>query len=131
MIKPSGETVLLYNMDNEKGRKLKMLMVRMGMRIRVIDKTDYSKPVGLLAGLKDITLENPNAEVQDFDDEMMVMRGFTSHRIDLFLQSMRKEGITKIDYKAVLTPSNARWNSWQLYQELKQEHEEMTQAKSE
>lgn len=131
MIKPNGETVLLYNMDNEKGRKLKMLMVRMGMRIRVIDKVDYSKPVGLLAGLKDITLENPNAEVQDFNDEMMVMRGFTSHRIDMFLQSMRKEGITKIDYKAILTPSNARWNSWQLYQELKQEHEEMTQAKSE
>ena len=131
MIKPSGETVLLYNMNHEKARKLKMLMVRMGMRIRVVDKNDYAKPVGLLAGLKDITLENPDAEVLDFDDEMIIMRGFTNSRLDLFLQGMRREGIGKINYKAILTPTNARWNSWQLYQEIKKEHEEMTSAKSE
>ena len=131
MIKPSGETVLLYNMDNEKSRKLKMLMIRMGMRIRMVDKEDYGSPVGLLAGLKEITLEDPHAEVMDFNDEMMILRGFTNVRLDLFLQAMRKEGIGRINYKAILTPTNARWNSWQLYQELKQEHEEMTQAKSE
>ena len=131
MIKPSGETVLLYNMDNEKSRKLKMLMIRMGMRIRMVDKEDYGSPVGILAGLKEITLEDPNAEVMDFNDEMMILRGFTNARLDLFLQAMRKEGIGRINYKAILTPTNARWNSWQLYQEIKKEHEEMTGAKSE
>ena len=131
MIKPSGETVLLYNMDNEKSRKLKMLMIRMGTRIRMVDKEDYGSPVGILAGLKEITLEDPNAEVMDFNDEMMILRGFTNARLDLFLQAMRKEGIGRINYKAILTPTNARWNSWQLYQEIKKEHEEMTGAKSE
>ena len=131
MIKPSGETVLLYNMDNEKSRKLKMLMIRMGIRIRMVDKEDYGSPVGILAGLKEITLEDPNAEVMDFNDEMMILRGFTNARLDLFLQVMRKEGIGRINYKAILTPTNARWNSWQLYQEIKKEHEEMTGAKSE
>ena len=124
-MKPSGETVLLYNIDSEKGRKLRMLMLRMGMRARVVDKADYGKPVGLLAGLKDVTVEDPDAEVSDFSDEMMVMRGFTERRLDLFLQSMRREGIERIDYKAILTPVNSRWNSWQLYQELKKEHEQM------
>ena len=124
-MKPSGETVLLYNIDSEKGRKLSMLMLRMGMRARVVDKADYGKPVGLLAGLKDVTVEDPDAEVSDFSDEMMVMRGFTERRLDLFLQSMRREGIERIDYKAILTPVNSRWNSWQLYQELKKEHEQM------
>ena len=124
-MKPSGETVLLYNIDSEKGRKLRMLMLRMGMRARVVDKADYGKTVGLLAGLKDVTVEDPDAEVSDFSDEMMVMRGFTERRLDLFLQSMRREGIERIDYKAILTPVNSRWNSWQLYQELKKEHEQM------
>ena len=127
MIKPSGETVLLYNINEEKSRKLKMLMVRMGMRIRVVNKEDYAQPIGQLAGLKDVTLEDSDVDVQDFDDEMMVMRGFTNSRLDLFLQSMRKAGIEKINYKAILTPTNSRWNSWQLYQELVREHEEMHQ----
>ena len=124
-MKPSGETVLLYNIDSEKGRKLRMLMLRMGMRARVVDKADYGKPVGLLAGLKDVTVEDPDGEVSDFSEEMMVMRGFTERRLDLFLQSMRREGIERIDYKAILTPVNSRWNSCQLYQELKKEHEQM------
>ena len=124
-MKPSGETVLLYNVPDEKSRKLRMLMVRMGMRFRVVDPSDYDKPVGMLAGIKDATLENPEAEVQVFEDEMMVMRGFSSSRLDAFLQGMRKAGIERIDYKAIVTPTNMRWNSWQLYLEIKQEHEEM------
>ena len=124
-MKPSGETVLLYNVPDEKSRKLRMLMVRMGMRFRVVDPSDYDKPVGVLAGIKDATLENPEAEVQAFEDEMMVMRGFSSSRLDAFLQGMRKAGIERIDYKAIVTPTNMRWNSWQLYLEIKQEHEEM------
>lgn len=124
-MKPSGETVLLYNVPDEKSRKLRMLMVRMGMRFRVVDPSDYDKPVGVLAGIKDATLENPEAEVQVFEDEMMVMRGFSSSRLDAFLQGMRKAGIERIDYKAIVTPTNMRWNSWQLYLEIKQEHEEM------
>ena len=126
-MKPSGETVLLYNIQDEKSRKLRMLMVRMGMRFRVVEPSDYAQPVGLLAGIKDATLEDPDAEVQTFEDEMMVMRGFSSSRLDLFLQGMRKASIGRIDYKAIVTPTNARWNSWQLYQEIKSEHEEMHQ----
>lgn len=125
MIKPSGETVLLYNIGEEKGRQLRMLMIRMGMRVRMVEKIDYVKPIGTLAGIKDVTLEHPEGEVCDFQDEMMVMRGFSSSRLDLFLRNMRKAGITPIDYKAIVTPTNSRWNSWELYQEIKKEHEEM------
>ena len=124
-MKPSGEIVLLYNIPDEKSRKLRMLMVRMGMRFKIVEPSDYGQPVGLLAGIKEAALENPEAEVKTFQDEMMIMRGFTSSRLDLFLQNMRKAGIEKIDYKAIVTPTNMRWNSWQLYLEIKQEHEEM------
>ena len=93
MIKAGGETVLLYNLNNEKGRKIRFLLVRMGMRIRVVEKEDYGKPLGVLAGMKDVTLEDENAPVEDFDDEMMVLHRFTDKRLDAFLQGMRKEGI--------------------------------------
>ena len=93
MIKTGGETVLLYNLNNEKGRKIRFLLVRLGMRIRVVEKEDYGKPLGVLAGMKDVTLEDENAPVEDFQDEMLVLRGFTDKRLDAFLKGMRKEGI--------------------------------------
>ena len=129
MIKVGGETVLLYNLNNEKGRKIRFLLVRLGMRIRVIEKEDYGKPLGVLAGMKDVTLENENAPVEDFDDEMMVLYRFSDKRLDAFLQGMRKEGIERVDLKAVLTPTNCRWNSWQLFQEIQEEHRTMTGGK--
>ena len=102
MIKMGGETVLLYNLNNEKGRKIRFLLVRMGMRIRVVEKEDYGKPIGLLAGMKDVTLEDENAPVEDFQDEMMILRGFTDKRLDMFLKGMRREGIERVDLKAIL-----------------------------
>ena len=129
MIKVGGETVLLYNLNNEKGRKIRFLLVRLGMLTRVIEKEDYGKPLGVLAGMKDVTLENEDAPVEDFDDEMMVLYRFSDKRLDAFLQGMRKEGIERVDLKAVLTPTNCRWNSWQLFQEIQEEHRTMTGGK--
>lgn len=129
MIKVGGETVLLYNLNNEKGRKIRFLLVRLGMRIRVIEKEDYGKPLGVLAGMKDVTLENEDAPVEDFNDEMMVLYRFSDKRLDALLQGMRKEGIERVDLKAVLTPTNCRWNSWQLFQEIQEEHRIMTGGK--
>ena len=129
MIKVGGETVLLYNLNNEKGRKIRFLLVRLGMRIRVIEKEDYGKPLGVLAGMKDVTLENEDAPVEDFDEEMMVLYRFSDKRLDAFLQGMRKEGIERVDLKAVWTPTNCRWNSWQLFQEIQEEHRTMTGGK--
>lgn len=126
MIKPSGETVLLYNLDHEKGRKLRFLLVRMGMRIRVVKPEEYSLPVGVLAGMKDVTPEDGDAGAEIFEDEMIVMKGFSNSRLDQFLSGMRKAGIERVNYKAILTPTNCRWNSWQLYQEIRKEHEAMT-----
>lgn len=129
MIKVGGETVLLYNLNNEKGRKIRFLLVRLGMRIRVIEKEDYGKPLGVLAGMKGVTLENEDAPVEDFDDEMMVLYRFSDKRLDVLLQGMRKEGIGRVDLKAILTPTNCRWNSWQLFQEIQEEHRTMTGGK--
>ena len=125
MIKAGGETVLLYNLNNEKGRKIRFLLVRLGMRIRVVEKEDYGKPIGELAGMKGVTLEDENAAVEDLQDEIIDLRGFTDKRLDTFLQGMRKEGIGRVDLKAILTPTNCRWNSWQLYQEIQEEHRTM------
>ncbi|HIT90497.1 MAG TPA: DUF3783 domain-containing protein, partial [Candidatus Merdenecus merdavium] len=58
--------------------------------------------------------------------EMMVMKGLSSAKIDQIILQFRKNGIGKINLKAVITPSNQSWNSLELYEEIKKEHQEMT-----
>ena len=125
MIKNTGEICLLYNLDGDKGRRLRFLMVRMGMRIRVVSKDQYGLAVGTLAGMKEVVLKETGCSTEDFQDEMLIMHGLTNKRLDLFLKMMRQEKIGRINYKAMLTQTNAQWNSFQLYDELKKEHEAM------
>ena len=71
-------------------------------------------------------LENDSFRKMDFSDEMAIMAGFSSAQIDAFIHALRKKGVGRIDYKAVLTPYNMKWDSVQLYEEIKKEHEMMT-----
>ena len=70
--------------------------------------------------------ENDSSRKMDFSDEMAIMAGFSSAQIDAFIYALRKKGVGRIDYKAVLTPYNMKWDSVQLYEEIKKEHEMMT-----
>ena len=135
------ETVLLYNLDNEKGKKIKSLLVMSGVRTKVILPDMYDKKIGVLAGIvkeEDITedekcLNNDlkgglelNA-VKPITEEMLVISGFSDAKLNEFLYAMRKKGIERVDLKAVITPSNYLWNSYELYSEILNEHELMKQ----
>lgn len=127
------ETVLLYNFtDRERVMKMKQALLPLGFRLRAVEKRDYLKPVGVLAGLKGMEEgEAPEYEGAELVDEMAVMAGFTSARIDAFIKALRKKGVGKIDYKAVLTDVNKDWDSLKLYREIKEEHELMNQKNKE
>ena len=127
----------------------------LGFRLRAVKKEEYGLPVGVLAGVKGLNEdilkeagqetqkeesaqkqadgrlqrevpENDFSRKMDFPDEMAIMAGFSSAQIDAFIHALRKKGVGRIDYKAVLTPYNMKWDSVQLYEEIKKEHEMMT-----
>ncbi|MCI8725528.1 MAG: DUF3783 domain-containing protein [Hungatella sp.] len=60
------------------------------------------------------------------DEEMLVMKNFTSRRMDELLMNLRKAGVPRIALKAVITEQNSHWTFRQLYRELKEEHKTMT-----
>ncbi len=122
------ETVLVYNMEGgNKGRMVKLICMQMGIRIKVVDKSQYMKPIGELAGLKEITGQGQDEsyEGEGFTDEMLIMCGLTGSRIDQLLDSFRRQKMERIALKAVLTEHNKTWNSIQLHDELRREHEYM------
>lgn len=124
----SGRAVLLYNLDNsERGRKIKFILVRMGVRIKNVKKEDYLKPIGALAGLAGVEAGDSVYDGPGFMEEMLVMKGFTGLQIDDMILRFRKERLDKINLKAVMTDTNKTWDSITLYENLKEEHEQMTE----
>lgn len=140
------ETVLLYNFNNkERLLAIRQALMPLGFRIRMVEKEDYGKPLGMLAGVKGMeeAVESVDSGQPDsgqalaaeagvvgadegFDDEMAVLAGLTSAQVDAFIKALRKKGVGRIDYKAILTPVNKDWDSVHLYHEIKKEHETMT-----
>lgn len=120
------------NMQAEKtNRMLKSVLVRLGVRIKNIGPDQVMEKVGYLAGLPGYKAEQEvlsgelNEELPYIGQDVLVMKNFTSGRIDVLLAALRKAGVPKIALKAVITPQNADWSFYQLYQELVKEHQAM------
>ena len=121
------EMVLYYNtVQNPNVAKLKGVLVRMGVRIKNITPEQVTQTVGYLAGIEGY----PESEIPEvlpvIEEEMLVMRGFTSRRMDELLMNLRKAGVPKIALKAVVTESNSGWSFYHLYEEIREEHEKMS-----
>lgn len=122
-------TVLLYNLDTDKGRQIKLLCLTMKLRARSVSPAEYSLTLSDLLSGK--AVEGQAAE-KTFPEEMLVMANLTSAQTDRFLQSLRRnrKKISPVALKAVLTATNAGWDSFQLRDELQREHEAMAAGKT-
>lgn len=122
----TGEIVLLYNLSGtEKGKQIKKVLIPLGIAIREVAKEQYLQPIGALAGIRGYEKTKEVYSGEGFLDEMLVMNRINGPRLDFILKSFRKAGIEKIDLKAIVTQTNASWNSLELYQEIKKEHESL------
>lgn len=122
------EMVLLYNIDKEKERKIKSVLLLMKVRAKSVTPELFCEKIGVLTGVipqEDVQSDNIEKKISDFTDEMLVMSGFSNARIDTFLQMMRKKKIEKVALKAIVTPHNYQWNAYELHEELAKEHEKM------
>ncbi len=121
----STPMLLMYNLENEKGSKIKLLCLKLRIKIRIVKSEEYLQPLGAVAGLG--APENDSVyQGEGFGDEMLVMVNFTNDVLNSFLQEMRGQQLKPVSLKAVLTPTNASWDSIALHEEIKKEHEVMT-----
>jgi hypothetical protein len=92
--------------------------------IKVVDKKDFNQVLGYLAEIPGFqVIEGEDDET--FDDEMLVMSGFTRNDIDELIRSLKKHGVGRVDLKAIVTPTNSLWDCVRLYKAVKADHETM------
>ena len=115
--------VLCYNLQPEKLGRLRVLALRLGIGVRVVEPEKFGLPVGALAGVLDApeTVE----EAEPFSDEMLVMAHFRPGMLDAFLNGFRQSRIPPVKLKAMLTETNASWSAARLHREIRAEHEQM------
>ena len=129
------ELVLYYSTGDPRMKKQEMMMksvlVRMGVKIRNVAPDQVMESVGYLAGVpgfeKREVLQQPEAEekMPQITEQMLVMKDFTSRRIDALLLKLRKAKVPKINLKAIVTEQNAGWSFYHLYEEIGEEHRKM------
>ena len=94
------------------------------MKIRNVAPDQVLESVGYLAGVPGFekrevseTLETEE-KLPEITEPMLVMRDFTSRRIDTLLLNLRKAKVPKINLKAIVTEQNAGWSFYHLYEEI-------------
>jgi hypothetical protein len=126
------ELVLYYQPEVEKqtgndskAAKLKAVLIRMGIRIRNISSDQMNQTVGYLAGIEGFD-ETAFEACPPVEEEILVMKNFSNRRVDELLLNLRRAGVPKVQLKAVVTDTNCKWRFYDLYEELKEEHEAMS-----
>ena len=110
--------VLLYNLDNPKGAKIRRMALPLGLRTGLVTPEQYGLTLAALTEGEEP--ESPWAG-EGFEEEMLLLVNCPGPLLDRFLQGFRRNKIPPVALKAVLTPTNRDWTSLQLREELAKE----------
>ncbi len=104
-------------------QKIRLAAMRLKIRVRPVEKAEYAQTIAALCGAEDAQAAYTGA---GFEDEMLVMANLSGGMMNTFLGLFRRMGIAPVALKAMLTPTNAAWDSEKLHEELAGEHRAMT-----
>ncbi len=112
--------IFLYNItDPVKAGRIRTATARRGIYARVVARSEFSHPIGYLTGRPGFA--PGTGEDSDFDEEMLLLDSLSQKELSGLLDDLRAAGAT-VALKAVVTDTNAGWNSSQLHAALKMEH---------
>ena len=120
--------LLVYHLPAQKLTRLRVIAIRLNIRIHPVEPEAYLQPIGALCGVSEPF--DALYDGADFPDEMLVMAHFPQSLVSGFLQAYRAAKLPPVPLKAVLTETNAGWNSLELHEQLLAEHEAMKKGTS-
>lgn len=119
--------LLTYHIPAKYAAKLRVLAMRMGIRVRAVEKWEYLQPIGSFTG--DCEGFESFYDGESFSDQMLVMAHFPQSVFSRFLQELRAARLV-FPLKCVLTESNRGWNSLELHEQLCEERDAIARGAS-
>jgi hypothetical protein len=130
IIEGMRETVLYYAPEDKAyASVMRGVLAQMGIRVKNLTPERCVQRIGFLAGMEGCEKREVAAGYEKYapvmGQELLIFCGLTEERLDEVLESLKNAGVPKIDLKAVVTPTNAEWTVYQLYEQLLSEHGRM------
>ena len=117
---------LLYNFsDPERFRQIRRYLNRQKVKTRIVTAPEFLHPLGYLFEIPGFHPSSQFNLGSNFNDEMIVLKDFSSEQLDEFLAFFKENGLLPVNLKAMLTPVTVHWDSLKLHDELMKEHTEM------
>ncbi len=125
-MKETQKSMVLYYVQDEKKRiQMEVLCMSMSIGTKQLKPSDLNTQVGTLVGAKNIEPLDPAKEAKApaifCMPEIIIFSGIPDKKLDEFLFSYKKVGMTPTKLKAVITPQNASWSLYHLIRELSME----------
>ena len=125
------EKLLIFHFDDTELKKIKQIAINQKIQFRLVDDLEYGKTLEQIAnsaspaaGLSTAVCAAPGAGKIPMsgvpEESMLVLCGFSEKRMDKLLAALRKSQV-QVDYKAILTPTNRKWNVMRLLLEMRTE----------
>ena len=129
MAEAQNSVIMYYVQDEKKKIQLEVLCVSLSIPTKQLKPSDLNEQVGKLAGIKNIApldLSQMEKVPAIFCmPEIIIFSGVPSKKLDEFLFSYKKVGLSPTKLKAVTTPKNVGWTLYQLIKELMVEHKKL------
>ena len=129
MAEAQNSVIMYYVQDEKKKIQLEVLCVSLSIPTKQLKPSDLNEQVGKLAGIKNIApLDLSQVEKVPAIfcmPEIIIFSGVSSKKLDEFLFSYKKVGLSPTKLKAVTTPKNVDWTLYQLIKELMVEHKKL------
>jgi hypothetical protein len=121
--------VLLFNLPaDERTKAIEAYLTERQIGVRHVQSVEYRQKLGYLLQLPGYTDSGCHFGAS-FSDEMAVMVGFDAQQLNAFLDFFRQAGLRRIEYKAMLTPTNVSWDVLTLHRHLRSERDALEAAK--
>lgn len=115
------EKLLIFHLEHSELTKLKKIAGAMKIRLEIIDPANYLQPLENLANGRPSPLVAPfTGELPE--ESLILFCDFTEKRMDKLLAALRQNNVS-ISLKAVLTPTNRKWNFMRLLLEMYKEQQ--------
>ncbi len=116
--------VLLFNIEDAKGIKIKNLCRKLYFEAQDVEKTQFGYKLGYLLGASD---DDSVSRDEDFDDEMLYLADIDSGMLNIFLAQLRRLK-APVALKAVKTETNMAFTAYELHREISAEREALARG---
>jgi hypothetical protein len=116
--------VLLFNIGDDKGIKIKNLCRKLYISAQDVEKAEFGCRLGYLLGAGE---DDTVSAGEDFDDEMLYLSGIDGGMLNIFLSQLRLKKVP-VALKAICTETNINYTAYELFRELSAEREALSRG---